>query len=52
MCGCSSQKQCFIDMVCYPKSHPIILWHVISMKLNTGKEITGLEIMTLNYKEI
>ena len=25
----------------------IILWHVISAKLNIGKKITGLEIMTL-----
>ena len=28
----------------------IILWHVTNKRLNIGKKITGLEIMTLNCK--
>ena len=34
------------------KSHTIISWCVISVKLNIGKKITGLEIMTSNRKKI
>ena len=29
----------------------IILWHVICKKLNTGKKVTGLEMMTLNHEK-
>ena len=39
-------KQHFIVMVCDSKLLAI-LWHVTSVKLNIGKKITGLEIMTL-----
>ena len=45
-------KQRFADMACDSKSHAIILWRVINVKLNIGKKITGLEIMTLNCKKI
>ena len=38
-------------MACNSKSHRIMLWHVISMKLNIGKKITRLEIMTLDHKK-
>ena len=34
------------------ESHAIILWRLISVKLNIGKKITGLEIMTLNREKI
>ena len=44
-------KQRFADMACDSKSHAIILWRVINVKLNIGKKITGLEIMTLNCKK-
>ena len=30
----------------------IILWHVICKKLNIGKKVTGLEMMTLNHEKI
>ena len=40
MCGCRMPKQYFIAVVCDSKLHAIILWHVISMKLNIGKKIT------------
>ena len=33
-------------------SKAIVLWSVISTKLDIGKKITGLEIMTLNRKKI
>ena len=33
---------------CDSKLHTIILWHVISVKLNIGQKIPGLEITTLN----
>ena len=45
-------KQCFIAMVCNSKLHGVILWCVIRVKLNLGKYITGLEIMTFNRKKI
>ena len=32
-------------------NHTMILWHVMSMELNIGKKIAGLEIMTLNCKK-
>ena len=38
-------------MACNSKSHVIMLWHVISMKLNIGKKITGLEMMTSDQKK-
>ena len=50
MCGYPMPKQHFTAMTCDSKSHTIILWHVISMKLNIGKK-TGLKIMTLNPKK-
>ena len=46
MCGCRTPKQCSIGKVCNLELHATILWHVICTKLNTGKKITGLEIMT------
>ena len=39
-------------MACNSKSLAIILWQVISAKLNIGKKITGFEIMKLNRKKI
>ena len=51
-CGGHSPKQSFIAMACNSKLHVIILWRVISMKLNIGMEITGFDIMTLNCKKI
>ena len=33
-CGFRTPKQCFIAMVCDSKSYDIILWRVISVKLN------------------
>ena len=50
-CDCHMPKQRFADMACDSKSHAIILWRVINVKLNIGKKITGLEIMTLNCKK-
>ena len=41
--GCRLPKQCFINL----EWHTII-WHLNSIKLNIGKKLTGLEIMTLN----
>ena len=45
-------KQRFIAIACDSKSHAVILWRVISVKLNIGMKITGLEIMTLNREII
>ena len=39
-------------MMCDSKSHAIILGCVISVKLNIGKKIAGLEILTLNHEKI
>ena len=47
MCDCHTPKQDFIVMACDSK----LLDHVISMKLNIGKKMTELEIMTLNHKK-
>ena len=44
-------KKCFIVMPCDSKSHAIILWHVISVKLKIGKKRTGLETI-LNREKI
>ena len=52
MCGCRMPKQHFIAMVCDCKLHSMILWCVMSVKLNVAKEIAGLEIMTLKYEKI
>ena len=52
MCGCRMPKQHFIAMVCDCKLHSMILWCVMSMKLNVAKEIAGLEIMTLKHEKI
>ena len=45
-------KQCFIAMASDSKLHTIILWPVISIKLNNGKKITRLEIMVLTREKI
>ena len=52
MSGDRMPKQCCIAMASDSKLHAIILWHVISVKLNIGKKITGLKIMTLNSETI
>ena len=39
-----------IAMACNLESYVIMLWRVISVKLDTDKKIT--EIMTLNYNKI
>ena len=33
------------------ESHAMILWHVMCVKLNIGKKIAGLEMMTLNREK-
>ena len=38
-------------MACDSKLQTIILWHVISVKLNIGQKIPGLEI-TLNLEKM
>ena len=38
MYGCCMPKQCFVAMACHPKLH-VIIWHMISVKLNNGKKI-------------
>ena len=45
-------KQSLIAMGCNSKLYVKILWYVISMELNIGKKIRGLETMTLNCKKI
>ena len=52
MCGCHMPKQWLIAMTCDSKI--ILLWHVISVKSNIGKKITGLQTgiqMTLNHEK-
>ena len=51
-CDCHTSKQRSIVMACNLESHATILWCVISTKLNIGKKVTGLEIMTLNCEKI
>ena len=46
MCGCHMPKQRFIAMAGNSKLHTIVLKCVISMKLNIGKNIAGLQMMT------
>ena len=45
-------KQHFIAIACDSKLHAMILWNVMSMKLNVAKKIAGLEIITLNHEKI
>ena len=52
MYGCRAPKQSFIVMACDSKSHAIVLWCVISVKLDIGTKVTGLEIMVLNREKI
>ena len=44
----SHAQKTFIAMACDSKLHVMILWCVMSMKLNFAKKIAGLEIMALN----
>ena len=37
-------------MECDLESH-VILWRMISRKLNIGKKITGLQLKTLNHQK-
>ena len=52
MCACHMPKQHFIAMVCDSKSATMILWFVMSGKLNIAKKIAGLEIMTLSREKM
>ena len=45
-------KKRFVDMVRNSKLLTIILWGVISVMVNIGKKIKGLEIMTLNQEKV
>ena len=47
---CHMPEQHFIAMACDSKLH-IQICHVISVKLNIGKKITGLEIVKWNCKK-
>ena len=51
MCDCHLPKQHFVALVCDSKSRTVILWHVIGVKLNIVKKITGLEIMTQGFPQ-
>ena len=46
------QKNILYFKTCDSKLHTMISWHVMSMKLNIGKKIAGLEIMTLNHEKM
>ena len=48
MCGCCMPKQHFIALACNSELHTIIIWCVISVRLNIGKKITRLEISLTN----
>ena len=52
MCGYNMPKQCFIAMACDSKSYTIILWSVITIKLNIGNKVMGLGILALNLEKI
>ena len=52
MCSCDTPKQCFVAMAYDSKSHTMILWPVISIKLNISKKIAGIEITALNHEKI
>ena len=45
-------QKSFIAMTCDSKLQTIILWHMISVKLNIGQKIPGLEITTLNLEKM
>ena len=49
MCGC---QKSLIAMACDSKLPAIILWRVISQKLNVGKKITRFKIMTKKRKKL
>ena len=51
MCDCHLPKQHFVALVCDSKSRTVMLWHVIGVKLNIVKKITGLEIMTQGFPQ-
>ena len=51
MCDCHLPKQHFVALVSDSKSRTVILWHVIGVKLNIVKKITGLEIMTQGFPQ-
>ena len=46
------KKPHFIAMACSYKSYTIIIWCVISKKLNIGKKIKRLEILIVNCENI
>ena len=46
------QNNIFFSVAFDSKSHAMILWRVMTVELNIGKKITGLEIMTLNCKKM
>ena len=48
----ATPKQRLIAMVCHSELHTIILWIVISMKLDVGKKMAGLETMTWDCEKI
>ena len=48
----ATPKQRLIAMVCDSELHTIILWIVISMKLDVGKKMAGLETMTWDCEKI
>ena len=52
MCGCDKPKQCFVAMAYDCKPHTMILWPVISIKLNIDKKIAGIEITALNHEKV
>ena len=45
-------KTTYIVMACNSKLHAMILWYVISVKLNMVKKISGLKMMTLDHGKI
>ena len=47
----ATPKQHFIAMACDSESRAMILWCVMSMKLNIGKKIGGLKMMTLHREK-
>ena len=45
-------KENTVRVVAARKNNVLLLWRVISLKLNIGKKIAGLEIMTPNREKI
>ena len=45
-------KENTVRVVAARENNVLLLWRVISLKLNIGKKITGLEIMTPNREKI